>query len=613
MGLEGQHWAQVSRRPLSRRRVIAASGAAVLGTGILAACGPDEGRSRSPQRGLLTRPQDTTKQAKPNGTLRDRAFAEPSSLDIVSALAPLNTVAPMAYSTLVQFKPGYLKPSELDLTGDLAESWEWSPDGLQIAMKLRPGLRWHEKAPVNGRAVDMEDVLFSWNRFAAKSSGRSALVQAVNPGAPVLSLTATDAQTIVLKLKEPLVYTPALFANNRSGGMTILPKETDTTFNIRNDMIGTGPFVQTSYRPSLGFTLKRNPAYYDKDYALIGQVELPILSEYAATLAQFKAGNIYHFGSQSRAALISQEDILPIKREQPLINIYQDELGAPAEFSRLLAFGWLPEGKSPFIDQRVRQAVSMAIDRDLWLDVVFNASRFEAEGLPVTKRWNTALGGALEGWWLDPTGRDFGPNAKYLSHDLAEATKLLAAAGYASGFDTLSSYVTGPEFPVAKHAEMMDGFISNVGIRSTVSPLDYTNEYIPRFRDGKGRYQGWAHVGGAVGDDPVGILASQYWSRSGVSSFLGFSTSGRNDVSGDPKVDGLIEAARVERDTSKRKELIYDLQRHLAGAMYAVPAPGVGTALTVAWPCVANFRVFSGARLNYGVWIDESKPPFKAS
>ena len=49
-------------------------------------------------------------------------------------------------------------------------------------------------------------------------------------------------------------------------------------------------------------------------------------------------------------------------------------------------FGWLPEAKSPFLDERVRQAVSLSVDRDLWLDTVFNVTPFTSQGLPVETR-----------------------------------------------------------------------------------------------------------------------------------------------------------------------------------------------------------------------------------
>jgi peptide/nickel transport system substrate-binding protein len=76
----------------------------------------------------------------------------------------------MVYSALVRFEPGYMKPAANKVVPDLAESWEFAPDGLSIVFKLRPNLKFHDKAPVNGRAVTTDDVLFSWQRFATKGS-----------------------------------------------------------------------------------------------------------------------------------------------------------------------------------------------------------------------------------------------------------------------------------------------------------------------------------------------------------------------------------------------------------------------------------------------------------
>src|SRR5262249_11672812 len=153
------------------------------------------------------------------------------------------------------------------------------------------------KPPVNGRALDMDDILFAWDRFARKSSGRGGIANAANPNAPVLSITATDARTAVMKLSEPIVYVLGLFSSNATGNVVMVPKETDSTFNINTDMIGTGPFVMTKYNPSVSFSFARHPDYWDKDYALVDQVELPIISEYSAALSQLKAGHLYMMGS----------------------------------------------------------------------------------------------------------------------------------------------------------------------------------------------------------------------------------------------------------------------------------------------------------------------------
>ena len=61
-----------------------------------------------------------------------------------------------------------------------------------------------------------------------------------------------------------------------------------------------------------------------------------------------------------------------------------------------------------FIDERLRQAVSMAWDRDLFLDTFLNVAKFKTQGIDVETRWNSHLAATNEGWWLDPKSKDFG-------------------------------------------------------------------------------------------------------------------------------------------------------------------------------------------------------------
>src|SRR5688500_11284546 len=164
------------------------TGGTALGAAFLAACGGDSSSSPSDSSGLVAQPEDTFQQAKRGGTLRAGAVADPSSLDPSGALSPLNPIASNVYSTLVREKAGYLSMSKGEIEPDIAESWEWSPDRLQITMKIRQGVKWHNKAPVNGRTLDVDDVIASWNRFSSKGSNRSSIVNSINGQAPVLSL-----------------------------------------------------------------------------------------------------------------------------------------------------------------------------------------------------------------------------------------------------------------------------------------------------------------------------------------------------------------------------------------------------------------------------------------
>jgi peptide/nickel transport system substrate-binding protein len=593
-------------------RAVALLGSATAAAALLAACGGAEDGEQQESSGLVSEPVDTTKNAKQGGILRDRTFADPPTLDIYTPNNPLNAMVVPCYSSLVQYKPGYLRPSDNEIIPDLAESWEQTPDGLQIVMKLRQGVRWHNKPPVDGRAFDVDDVLFTWDRFSRKSTARVSVANSVNPDAPIVSITATDPKTIVVKLAEPIVYGLVFFAINYSDGVMVIPKETDTTFDIRSDLIGTGPFYLSNYTPSVGFTLKRHESHYER--AWLEQIDSPIISEYSAALGQLRAGNLYSMGTYRGAAGVTPEDILPLKREEPRISIYQGDFRGAGDN---LYFGWLPEGQSVFLDERVRQAISMAIDRELFMDTFLNVSNFRSEGLPVETWLNTHLPASRGDWWLDPRGKNFGPGARFFEHNLTEAKKLLAAAGYPNGFDAVSNYVTGPQIGVPRHKEVTDAFITELGIKVTVNSIDYLKEYAPKYRDGKGQFEGWAYTttaGGAGKDDPLVGLANEYWSKSGAASFRGFSTSGKNDLSGDPQVDALFEKARLERDTDKRKELVHEIQRYLAKPMYAVPSPGLATSFDAAWPCIGNFNVWhpgapGGRRIYHLLWLDQSRPP----
>ncbi len=165
-----------------------------------------------------------------------------------------------------------------------------------------------------------------------------------------------------------------------------------------------------------------------------------------------------------------------------------------------------------------------------------------------------------------------------------------------------------------KSAEVEDGFIRALGINVKTNPINYTREYQPNFRDGRGQFNGWGYVAavGGHGGSAIGRLAIEFWSKGGA-AFKGFDVTGKADQSGDPQVDAMVVKGRVEQDAEKRKAIVNDLQRYLAKSMYSVPGPGYATGLTAAWPALANWRVWYGARPNYKLWIDETKAPFKSA
>jgi peptide/nickel transport system substrate-binding protein len=611
------YWSRIHGGRLKRRRVLAATGASALGAAFLAACGGGEDGDNGDKSSLVVKPEDTIKQAKRGGILKDRTTIDISSMDVQQPLAPLNWTAKHAYSTLVRLKAPYLSGTSFDMSPDLAESWEVSPDGLNITMRLRQNAKWHNKPPVNGRVVGTDDVVFSWNRYAASAPLRGLVANAANPEAPVLSVASTDARTVSIKLKEPINYALELFASFGSftGNVVILPKEVESGFDLRRDMIGTGPYVLTDYQPSVGFTLKRNADYWDQNANLPDQLNYPIVVDYAQALAQLKSGNIFYL---NQAGGLRAEDVFTLKKDEPRLQVHALDLQTE---STVMTFGQLPEGRSPFQDERVRQAFSLSWDRDTWIDAFFNVKNLEASGLPVDTRWNSALPADFGEYWLDPQGKDFGPNAKYYQYNPDEAKKLLAAAGHSAGLEVKSNRITTNAIgQLFRYAEALEGMVQEVGFRIRLNPIDYATEYIPRIRDANGQYEGvgFHTVTGTTPwrMSPISALTSEYYSKAGA-TFKGFSTTGKNDKAGDPAIDAVIEKARVEKDVAKRKSYAHDLQRQLAKSLYGLINPGTATTFALVWPAMRNYQVYrhlgQSPWAHYSVWIDETKPPFTSA
>ena len=312
------------------------------------------------------------------------------------------------YSQLFRVKDGYLEQANGDIEGDLLESWEVSPDKLTLTAKLRPNAHWAQVAPTNGRSVTTQDIVFTWDRFRSTASRRSEVVNSVNPYAPVVSLTATDDRTIVIKLKEPNSTIFTSLGSNAVGTMFVLPQEAkdDKVLDVRRQAIGSGPFYLASAIDTQN-VYKRNDGFHAGDGKLpyLDEIQDVALFEYAAAYAQFRAGAVYAY------AQLKGEDLLPTKKDLPELELRRNVLSSTSGVRWF--FGQLPD--SPFKDPRVRQAFVMTWDRDEFVDAMYNAATFKAQGLDVQTVWDTAITGASwAGWWLDPKSKDFGPNAQVL-------------------------------------------------------------------------------------------------------------------------------------------------------------------------------------------------------
>jgi ABC-type transport system substrate-binding protein len=638
--MSNSYWNKILDGRVSRRRAIAATGAGALGAAFLAACGgSDSGggtttttdSNGTPQASsMVTKYEDSSKSAKRGGTMKWLATNEPLHFDgSAQGQVQLNVLNGLAYSGLVSNKPGIGAPSTwTEVVGDLAQSWEFAPDGLQLTFKLRDGVKWHNKAPVNGRAFDSSDVVETFTRWStgarASTNNAGASANSVNPSAPILSVNAPDAKTVVFKLKDPTSFILQRFANLITGELgAILPKETDKGFDPRKDQLGTGAYMLDKYEPSVRLTYKRNPDYWNKDAGFPDQIDIPFIptSQYPAQLAQVQTGAVYAIPLTGGLPGIQATDVVTLKKSAPALNMYQ-YVPATNSPGAVVGFGFNPGGgqKSPWNDVRVRQALSMSFDREAYIDTFGNVSAFAKDGLAVDTHWFTSIA-YIPGVTLDPRKSDFGENAKYYKRDIGEAKKLLVAAGYTDGFEYPSHFVGsgnfGPAYP--KQVEVMDQFARDIGLKPKADPIDYNLKYLPNYILTRGKHDGIVYrIGAVTSPSPVDFFVWRYQSSSTTSGALGFDVNGLGDGKGDPTVDSFIDKAKLETDSKKQVAILGDLQRYLAKMQYSVTNPGTADTFLMAWPALRNYATFQGdsRAINdyyYTWWLDETQAPFKKS
>jgi peptide/nickel transport system substrate-binding protein len=594
---------------------LAATGGVALGGALLAACGGDDdnGSTTGPSdtSGQLTRPIDETAKPQRGGTLVAATSTRFTSWDPMAIPAvPFKR----DYNELFYLKPGKLAAGKGEVGGDLVESWELSPDRLTLTAKLTTKAHFSPVAPTNGREVDSADVVFSWDRVKAQGLFRNEIVNAVNPAAPILSVSATDQKTVQVRLNEPLAGALYLFASQGAMNMPIVPKEAadQNMLDLRSQVAGTGIWNRADVQEDVRFVWKRNPAFGQDprgELPYLDQEDWVVIPEYAAGLAQFKTGSVHVFAVQA-------QDIIITKKDVPALEMMATKLTTAPRYV-IVGHG----AGSPFLDERVRRAYSMSWDRDLFIDTTYNVASFEAEGLPMETRWNSALQAeSWDGWWLDPQSAQFGDNARYYKRDLEEAKKLLSAAGYSDGLEFESAVpLDSPYGPTyVRDIDIITGLAQEGGFRAKQITPQFATEFRQKYSQGKGDFSGLSYVNlFSAGIDPSAWLF-RYFNAKG-SFFYGFDADGSAAHKGDARLDDLTTKMRLEFDEKKRMELGYEIQRHVAGKMYFIAFPGGANGFDLAWPAVRNRMVYVDdvarpvgvtTTTNGAAWLDKTKPPF---
>ncbi len=443
------------------------------------------------------------------------------------------------------------------LEGDIISKWE-QVDPTHYTFTMKPNVKWQNKAPMNGRAATATDFVKTWEVFS-KVSPNAAKYNGI-----IDKVEAPDDKTIKMTLKQP--FAPFLHAITASAeGIWFIPVETIDSGQVKQDPVGTGPYIFRSFSPGVSIKWDRNPDYYDAPFPNFDKVEAGLTNDAQRIIAALQTGELDLSGLNGPIFKESRSKLDP-KGQDTFVQT-SVESGLYFNFDN-----------KPFDDKRVRQALSMIIDRDGMLKV----------------QDGTGKGGYMSHqppgqapFFIDPRDAKFGPNAKYYKRDLAEAKKLLSAAGAEGLSFKLIGNVDryGPE---AKQIwELVTASLQEAGLKPELVFQEYAT-YIQTVFLGKMGPNTMA-IGPFIGsaNDPDDIFAALYWTKSARHNW------GGTPIAEQAEIDTRIEKQRTILNLEERIEYIKEMQRFMAESMITVPYHA-NAGYLYSQPWVKNFFYKSG-------------------
>lgn len=287
---------------------------------------------------------------------------------------------------------GLLKyDKDIKLVGDLAERWQISEDKLRIRFFLRQGVTWHDGAPFTA-----DDVEYTY-RIYVDPKTPAPLASAFMR---IDDLRVLDRHTVEVTYREP--YAPALssWVTNKILPRHLLEHKNITSCEVKRNPVGTGPYRFCEWQTGEKIVLEANPDYY-AGRPLLDRVIFRIVPDQAAMFLQLKAGGI------------DRMRLTPIQYDR---QTNTDWFQRNFRKYRHVDFGYVYLGYNlkdeKFADKRVRQALTMAIDRR---GIVAGAL--------------LGLGRVAEGPYK-PDSFWHNPHVTKWPHDPVRASRLLAQAGW---------------------------------------------------------------------------------------------------------------------------------------------------------------------------------------
>ncbi len=476
------------------------------------------------------------------------------------------------FNRLVEFERGTTR-----IVPALAESWDVSEDGLTYTFHLRAGVAFHTTAAFTPtRDFNADDVVFSFARqldpehpYHKVSGGSYEYFVSMAMDELIRSVEKVDEHTVRFHLNQPEA---PFIANLGMDFASIHSKEyadqllaAGTPEKIDLEPVGTGPFQLLAYQKDAVIRYKAHPDYW-AGKAPIDDLIFAITPDPSVRYQKLRAGECHVMPYPNPADLEAMRNDSEIKLlEQEGLNV------------GYLAFN---TQKAPFDDKRVRQALNMAVNKQAIIDAVFqSAGRAAKNPIP-------------------PTIWSYNENVKDYPYDPGRAKEMLAAAGYAGGFETdiWAMPVQRPYNPNARRmAELIQADFAQVGVKARIVSYEW-GEYLKRSKDGEHEtvLLGWTGDNG----DPDNFL----FVLLGCEAAKGGANRARWC---NREFDDLLRAAKRTSDVAARTRMYEEAQ-----LIFKEEAPWITIAHSVVFKPVrkevVDFRIDPfGGHVFYGVDLSE--------
>nr|WP_219914454.1 ABC transporter substrate-binding protein [Thalassobacillus sp. CUG 92003] len=393
----------------------------------------------------------------------------------------------------------------MELQPELAKEWD-QPDDKTYTFTLREGVTFH-----NGNEMTAEDVKYSFERIMAEETASIAKSYFDK----VESIEVVSPTKVKFTLSE--TYAPFLSYVASTNAAIVDQEVVEENGDLMQTAVGTGPFKFEEWEADNHVKLTKFEDYYQDDIPKLDGITYLTMKDESARLAAIRTGEVH------MTTLASQSIPLAEKNEDLTVKDYQS-----TEYS----YVGFNVNKEPFNDKKVRQAISLAVDRQEVSDIVWKGDAVPSGPIPES----------MGKWSIDVTEEEM------YQQDMDRAKELLAEAGYEDGFDT--EITTASTYPdMVDTAQLLQEQLEAIGINAEIRQLEW-GEYIDTWTNGSHEMLVGRNSSGNDPDRSIGF----FFSTDGSANVWGFS---------DERVDQLAEKGRTTIDTEKRREIYNEAQERL--------------------------------------------------